>query len=149
MVRKYHTNLRIGQMTTMTVEEEFKKETRMHLGTIRCMKAHAEMCTVEVRSKNGYTISDPAADIEITAKLKVRDFTTHSWEESGKGAGRKNLRVLVDLDNARLIWKDEELQIVNLSEILDGIQELLTGAKRERIPLNPANNESATDDSVA
>jgi len=120
-----------------TINEEFEKETRVNLGTIRCMRPHAEMCTVEVRSKNGHPLSDPRADIEITAKLKVRDFTTDSWEKSGKGAGRKNLRVIVDLENARLLWKNEELKIVNLAEILDGIQELLTGAKRDKISLHP------------
>ena len=126
-------------MAINTREEEFKKETLMNIGTIRCMKAHCEICEVEVRSKNGFAISDPNADIEIIARLKVRDFTTDSWEKAGRGAGRKNLRVIVDLENAKLLWKNEELQIVNLAEILDGIQELLTGAQRERVPLNPEN----------
>ena len=125
-------------MANRKTVEDFDKETKMCLGTIRCMQPHAETCTVEVRSKNGHTISDPNADIEITARLKVRDFTVNSWEKSGKGAGRKNLRVIVDLEQAKLLWKGEELKIVNLDEILDGVQELITGAQRERISLHPA-----------
>ena len=127
-------------------KEEFDRETRMDLGTIRCMRPHAETCNVEVRSKNGYAISDPNADIEITARLKVRDFTTDSWERSGKGAGRKNLRVIVDLEKAKLFWKGEELKIVNLAEILDGVQELLTGAQRERVSLHPTKGTILDED---
>jgi hypothetical protein len=120
-------------------DEEFAKGTRIQLGTIRCMIAHAERCTVEIRSKNKRSINDPQADLEITAKLKIRDFTAPSWEENGTGAGRKEVRVIVDLSNHQLLWKNEDLKIVNKDEILDGIQELLTGAKRERIAFNPAH----------
>lgn len=116
-------------------QEEFEKGTRADLGTIRCIAPHCEMCTVQIKSLNGHTLSDPRADIQVSASLKVRDFTTDSWEKSGKGAGRKNLKVIVDLENHQLIWKGEPLRIVNLSEILDGIQELLTGAKREKMNL--------------
>lgn len=133
-------------MANTKIDEEFRKGTRIQLGTIRCLVAHAEMGTVEVRSRNGLSIEDPKADIEISAKLKVRDFTTKDWEKSGKGAGRKNLRVLIDLENASIIWKGEDLQICNKDEILQGVRELLTGARRERVPLNPENREIEDED---
>ena len=120
-------------------------ETVLNLGTFRCIQPHCESCNVEIRSMNNREINDPKAKIRIFAYLKVRDFTVTSWCEKGKNAKRHNIRVIVDLENAQLLYSGKPLQLSNLDEILAGIRETLGGAKRMQEPLRPKKEEDSKD----
>jgi len=115
----------------------------LDIGSFRCIQAHCEMCTVEMRLLNGLDVSDPRSEIQVIASLKVRDFTVPSWSEKGKGAKRHNIKCVVDLENAQLLWHSKPLDLSNLEEILAGIGELLGGVKRENKPLKVKDTDTS------
>lgn len=139
----------MGQRRRKITKWDFSNQLSADLGWFRCSHPHVEMANnVRMRSRNGLSLTHPDCDIEISADIKVRDFTEKRWAEVGAGAHRKNMHVIVDLENGKLLWKGDALQVVNLQEVLEAIHALLTGAKSEPVTLDPNGGTVPTNDNV-
>jgi len=119
--------------------ERIEKGTQVRLEPVRCVSAHIETCVADIISRNGLPINDPNSDVIIKAKIMCRNFTTPTWVSRGKGAGRMDLKVILDLENGQILSKDGvPLNFINTKEILDGVYRHISGGDREIPAINPS-----------